>query len=651
MNWIRLFVFPHAAVHAAKELRVPRTTNPIPSYGSAVIAVALAILLTRAGGTAPVVCFLIFMAASAVASWFGGRGPGLGSVAAGALVGLWISVRQGAAPWPLALSTLLFLVVGSLVTVLIARRGELKTALAYADARLQAAQAVARVAVWAVDRRGVLTYRGGAVLDSLHIGPDEATDRPMEDRWQDAPALLRAIRTALHGETTTGLIDVGTRRLDVSCAPVRDARGTVVGAAGAAVDQTDRLNLEEQLRQAQKMEALGQLTGGIAHDFNNILTAILGYSDMTLAQIGPDKPIWKDLKDIHQAATRAASLTRQLLAFSRKQQIKLGPVDLNGTVRDIEKMLRRLIGEDIAIQLHLASDLGVITADTGQLEQVLMNLAVNARDAMSEGGRLTIATSRIDLADSYVADHPAVIAGPYVQLTVADTGCGMDARTRARLFEPFFTTKEPGKGTGLGLATVYSIVKQFGGYIWVYSEPGMGTTFKIHFPELDVVTAQVTQRAAALPASSGSENVLLVEDEDSVRAFAAAVLKRYGYHVLEASTPAEAVVLAECLNGPIHLVLTDIVMPGMNGAEMVTRLRARRPDLNVLYMSGYPEHVVRQGILDASVEFLEKPFTSTSLLHQVRAALDGSAAGPVEPHPESAASGDTGGGRCVWVAQ
>jgi signal transduction histidine kinase/ActR/RegA family two-component response regulator len=532
-------------------------------------------------------------------------------------------------------------VLAAATILLLVHRVRLRAAIRVADARLQMALAAAPVALWSVDPQGAVTFAAGTRIDGLHFTPDDLRGRQLGELWADVPVLQDAHRQALAGSTDTRRIESEHGIFDVACAPLLDARGRLIGALGTAVDVTERESLDEQLRQAQKMEAIGRFTGGIAHDFNNVLTAILGYSDMTLAQIGPDKPIWKDLRDIHQAATRAASLTRQLLAFSRKQRLKLGPVDLNAIARDIDKLLRRLIGEDVTLRLDLADDIGAITADAGQLEQVIMNLAVNARDAMSGGGTLTVTTSRTQLADSYVNEHKSVLPGPYVQLTVTDTGCGMDARTQARIFEPFFTTKESGKGTGLGLATVYSIVKQFGGYIFVYSEAGHGTTFKIYFPEIDVAALAGASGEDVRLMPSGTENVLLVEDEDSVRAFTAAVLKRYGYHVLEASAPAEALLLADCVSGSIHLVLTDVIMPGMTGPAMADRLRLRHPEAAIVFMSGYPEHVVREGILDAKAPFLEKPFTSTALLKLVREKLD--------ERNAIAGVGALGAGACVWT--
>jgi PAS domain S-box-containing protein len=410
---------------------------------------------------------------------------------------------------------------------------------------------------------------------------------------------------------------------DVVVVAQRDDRGEPIAWIGVNRDVTEHRRLEEQFRQSQKMEAVGQLAGGIAHDFNNLLTVIRTYSELLLDQIDEANPLRGDLVEIQRAAGRAASLTRQLLAFSRKQLLQPKVLDLNGVVAGLEPMLRRLIGEDIRVVLRLGTRLGRIKADPGQLEQVLMNLAVNARDAMPGGGTLTISTTSVELDADYVGRRPVVIPGTYLMLGVSDTGTGMDSATRDRIFEPFFTTKEVGKGTGLGLSTVYGIVKQSGGYIWVYSEEGRGTTFKVYLP---VIEADLRGRASDdSPAAShrGSEVVLLVEDEDAVRVLTRRLLERHGYTVLEARDGRDAVRVAAQYPQPIHIVVTDMVMPEMGGREVFEALRAIRPDLRVLYTSGYTDdEIVRRGLLDTAAAFLEKPFTEASLGAAVRAVLD-----------------------------
>ena len=388
-----------------------------------------------------------------------------------------------------------------------------------------------------------------------------------------------------------------------------------------AEDVTRQRELEDEFRQAQKMEAIGRLAGGVAHDFNNQLTVILGYSESLTAQIDEDKPIWHDVAEIQRAARNAAALTRRLLAFSRRQLLKLDVHDLNEIVRRVERTLNRVLGEDIIVESRLGRDLPSVKLDATQFEQVLLNLAVNARDAMPDGGGLMIETTRVALTDQYRQPGPVRIKpGGYALLSVSDTGCGMDADTRARVFEPFFTTKERGQGTGLGLATVYGIVKQLAGYVWVYSEPGCGTTFKIYLPEAADARWPAAARAEREPMSVGSETILLVEDEEGVRKFSSALLRRHGYRVIEASSAEEALAIA-ATGQPIDLVLTDVVMPGLTGPEMMARLRSERA-VRGIYMSGYTERVLRDGILQRQSEFIEKPFGSTELLRRVRRVLD-----------------------------
>jgi PAS domain S-box-containing protein len=390
-----------------------------------------------------------------------------------------------------------------------------------------------------------------------------------------------------------------------------------------AYDVTERTVLEEQLRQSQKMEAVGQLAGGVAHDFNNLLTVITGYSDLALRRLDNKSPIRSSLEEIKKAGERAASLTRQLLAFSRKQVLQPKMLQLNAIVADVDKMLRRLIGEDIDPLTLLEPSLGQIKADPGQIEQVILNLAVNARDAMPQGGKLTIETANVYLDNQYARRHMVIQPGHYVMLAVSDTGCGIDAETQVRMFEPFFTTKEHGKGTGLGLSTVYGIVKQSGGHLWVYSEVGKGTTFKIYLPRVDGVTERDEARDTPAELPQGRETVLLTEDEEQVRQMIRTILEMGGYRVLEASGGEEALTLYEQHEGQIDLIMTDVVMPGISGRELAQSLETLHPGIKVLYMSGYTDDaIVRHGLLDQEIAFLQKPFTPDALMRKVREVLD-----------------------------
>jgi signal transduction histidine kinase/CheY-like chemotaxis protein len=392
-----------------------------------------------------------------------------------------------------------------------------------------------------------------------------------------------------------------------------------------ARDITDRKKLEEQLRQAQKMEAVGQLAGGIAHDFNNLLTAILGYCNLMRDDMPAADPLRRDLDEIHAAGERAAALTRQLLAFSRRQMLIPQVIDINAVVQQLQKLLRRLISEDVELSTMLAADLVAVRVDPASIEQILVNLAVNARDAMARGGRLTIETANVDLDEAYVVTKVPMKPGRYVMLAVGDTGEGMDADTRARVFEPFFTTKEQGRGSGLGLATVYGMVKQSGGFIWVYSEPGHGTVFKVYFPPAAQRVASADADGAgrrATDAMHGWETVLLVEDESAVRALAREVLRRYGYVVLEARHGLDAVRMAERHPDDIHLMITDLVMPHLGGRELSERLLTMRPKMKVLFMSGYTEHAVMHRDLTPGAAFMQKPFTPEAFARKVRSVLD-----------------------------
>ena len=371
------------------------------------------------------------------------------------------------------------------------------------------------------------------------------------------------------------------------------------------------------------MEAVGRLAGGVAHDFNNVLTAITGYSELLLDELQPGDPKRQDVEEIKAAGLRAAALTRQLLAFSRKQVLQTRVLDVNDVVRGLEKMLRRLLGEDVKVELALEAALGAVRADPGQLEQVIVNLAVNSRDAMPGGGLLTLETANVELDEAYVNSHAGASPGRHVMLAVTDTGIGMDAETRSQIFEPFFTTKERGKGTGLGLSVVYGIVKQSGGSVWVYSEPGRGTTFKVYLPRVDEPVEGLELESAVQPVAGGTETVLVAEDDPAVREIVADVLTRKGYRVLRAPDGQTALEMARAAAGEIHLLVTDIVMPGMTGRQLAEAFAIARPGVRVLYMSGYTDGaVVRQGVLAEGLPFLQKPFTPNALALKVREVLD-----------------------------
>ena len=490
-----------------------------------------------------------------------------------------------------------------------------------------------------VDLAGNLTFFNRACVNILGFSPAELMG--MNNRMFMDKENARKVFETFHHVFTTGepyraldweLIkkDGTICYVDTSISLIRDNDGKAIGFRGVLMDITERKqsekkqkDLESQLYQAQKMETVGRLAGGVAHDFNNLLSIILGYGELVLTSLGKDHPHHEPLEQIYQAGCRARELTRQLLAFSRKQVLEMKVVDVSQVVTGFEKLLRRLIGEDTQLNLALSSGPLMVNADTAQLEQVLMNLAVNARDAMPGGGALTIETKFAELDETYTGTRTGVTPGDYALISVSDTGAGMDKEILERIFEPFFTTKGD-KGTGLGLATSYGIVKQHQGNIWFYSEPGEGTTFNIYLPLCDKKGEAEAGPVKRLPPVSGSATVLLVEDDPPVRKLACRILADHGYAVIESDDPADAVARAASHDGPIHLVLTDVIMPQMKGPEVFMKIREHHPEARVLYMSGYTDNMImRQGVLKEGIQYIQKPFSINGLLEKCHLVLHG----------------------------
>jgi len=507
----------------------------------------------------------------------------------------------------------------------IAARTLAEERLAQSEARLRALIENATEAIWSVDRDYVLlafneVFRRQFV-EIFGRAPAIGEVVPTDVFWKDL--YKRALAGGRFSIEHEYKVQGTTRQQVISFNPIYSD----VDVAGVAVfshDITERKRLEAQLLQSQKMEGIGRLAGGVAHDFNNLLTAIIGNAELALDSLPADHSTRAEIAEIARVAERAVGLTRQLLAFARRQIIESHVIDLNQLVLDMDALLRRLIGEDVALKTLPAHGLWSVKADPGQIEQVIVNLAVNARDAMPDGGKLTIETGNVTLDQEYTHQHVNVVPGSYVLLAVSDTGIGMDAQVRERIFEPFFTTKEQGRGTGLGLAVCYGIVKQHGGSIWVYSEPAHGTSFKIYLPRVDEPVERLAHARAPQAAPRGAETILLVEDEAAVRKLAARVLREHGYTVFEAAQPEEALAIAAARPaGSIHLLLTDVVMPGMSGKALAEEVLKRSPDIKTLFISGYTNNaIVRHGRLDLGVAFLPKPFSPATLARKVREILD-----------------------------
>lgn len=528
----------------------------------------------------------------------------------------------------------------------ITERKQVEEALRKTTENMAAAQRIAHIGSWEIELTPALTFVSpqlwsdecyrifGLELGLVEINSDLFYSRVHPD---DREFIFQVLRTAIR-ESTEAFYEYRLVRPDGSLRYIQDrarvvrdeATGRPLRVIGTVQDITARkeaemaqAELEEQLRQAQKMESIGQLAGGVAHDFNNLLTVIQGYAELMQVRLEADDPLRWSIEQIQRAANSAAALTRQLLAFSRKQMLAPTSLDLNELVLNLHKMLKRLIGEDILLETHLAPRLNRVLADPGQLEQVLLNLTVNARDAMPTGGSLIIETANVELNEVYLSTHLEAPLGPAVMLAITDTGHGMDKETQAHIFEPFFTTKAVGQGTGLGLATVYGIIKQSGGDIHVYSEPGQGATFKIYLPAVEITSGSLSLGQLQPEMPRGSETILLVEDEDMIRNLILAILEKEGYTLLQASRGKEALALVQADPNPIDLLITDVVMPEMSGRILAEQLATLRPGLRVLYISGYTDDaVVRHGLLAAEVDFLSKPFSPIALITKVRHILD-----------------------------
>jgi PAS domain S-box-containing protein len=492
-----------------------------------------------------------------------------------------------------------------------------------AEARLHAVVASAPLVLFALDRDGRYLLSEGRALQSLGLSPGQNVGKSIYEVYRDVPEIADNVRRALAGEEITSVVAVGTLAFETHYAPTRSASGEVTGVIGVATDVTQGRRLEEQLRQSQKMEAVGRLAGGVAHDFNNLLTMMLGNCEFLLARLEPDHALRRHALEIQKSGTRGALLARQLLSFGRRELLAPRVLDLRDVVGEMEDMLRRLIGEDVDCKMQFGATPALVQADVGQVEQVLMNLVVNARDAMPSGGRLTVEVRDVDLDDAYCTAHVEARPGPHVLLAVSDSGIGMAPDVAARVFEPFFTTKERGRGTGLGLSTVYGIVQQWGGHIGVYSEPTQGSSFKVYLPRLARAANAPEAPCPTSARPTGREPILLVEDEDGVRDIARETLLLYGYRVIEARDGQEALAIAERVQEPIDLVLTDVVMPRLSGGQLVQSLSQSRPAMRVLFMSGYPDDAVfRNGLLPQGAEFVQKPFSLEGLARRVREVLD-----------------------------
>src|SRR5713101_2421370 len=612
---------------------IPPARAPILRYGVAVLSIILALIPAFLLSDVVESRLVVFAVAIMVSAWYGGWKPGLVATSFALTVSAYFSLAgaQTATDYRRAITQLtLFVLVAGLICFFNAALRSAQEGLRRSEINFRSLVTHAPYGVCRCDSTGILldvnpalvTMLGYATASEL-VGRNVANLYSDSQQWFGLADFLSTLEK-FHGLPADWVRkDHTSINVRLSGRAFRD-KGNTIFFELFAEDVTERRALEQQLRHAQKMEAVGRLAGGIAHDFNNLLMVISGYSELLLDRLGPDPTLRGPAQEVANAAGRATSLTRQLLAFSRKQMLAPKIVDLNSVVTENLKMLTRLIGEDIDLVMVPGADLGAVKADPGQIEQVVMNLAVNARDAMPQGGNLTIETANVQLDANYARFHVPVKPGDYVMLAISDTGMGMDTETQSHIFEPFYTTKGL-KGTGLGLSTVYGIVKQSEGYIWVYSETGKGTTFKIYLPRVGAtVDTEAAQTAApSQQPGQGRETILLVEDEENLRQLTRQSLENQGYRVIDAADGAAAIRLSQAHKGPIHLLLTDVIMPGMNGRELANQVSPSRPEMKVLYMSGYTEnHIGHNGTLDQGIILLQKPFTLPALKTKVREVLD-----------------------------
>ena len=615
-------------------LRIPPARAPILRYGVAVLSTALALIPTILLADVSESRLALFGVAVMVSAWYGGWKPGVVATAFALTVCAYFSLAGEHSPAQLQTAIVrlsLFFFIAMLICWLNAALRASQENLRRSELNFRSLVTNAPYGICRCDSAGKILDANPAFLELLgHTSTEELVGRHIfglyaeNDQWFDLADFLRSA-APFKGLTAEW------KRKDQTTTVVRVSGRSVANNGEGLVfelfaeDVTERRALEQQLRQSQKMEAVGRLAGGIAHDFNNLLMVILGYSEFLLERLGAEPHLRGPAQEIASAAERASSLTRQLLAFSRKQMLAPRIVNLNDVATENIKMLTRMIGEDIDLVMVPATNLWSVRADAGQIDQVIMNLAVNARDAMPSGGKLTIETSNVTLDEDYARFHAPLRPGEYVMIAISDTGAGMDGETQSHIFEPFFTTKGT-KGTGLGLSTVYGIIKQSGGYIWVYSEVAKGTTFKIYLPRVAASGEPATQVAAPVDyrkVEPGTETILLVEDEANLRYLARQYLEKQGYRVIEAADGAVAMQIAVAHEATIHLLLTDVIMPGMNGRELAQRISEIRPNVKILYMSGYTENVIgHNGMLDAGVRLLQKPFNLRDLKSKVREVLD-----------------------------